>query len=71
VGQRHILAADFRAAIICTSASMAARVRATTMRPLVSLSSRCTMPARGSSRDCGIARQQAIEQVPRQLPGAG
>jgi hypothetical protein len=50
-----------RAAIICTSASMAARVRATTIRPLVSLSSRCTMPARGS-RPAGVARQQAVEQ---------
>ena len=39
-----------------------ARLRATTIRPLVSLSSRCTMPARGSSAARGIARQQAVEQ---------
>ena len=39
-----------------------ARVRATTIRPLVSLSSRCTMPARGSSAAPAVAREQAIEQ---------
>ena len=39
-----------------------ARVRATTIRPLVSLSSRCTMPARGRQRGPGVAREQAVEQ---------
>ena len=33
---------------VMTKASMARRVRATIIKPLVSLSRRCTMPARGS-----------------------
>src|SRR5207237_339254 len=36
-----------RAAIARTSAVIAGRVLATTIKPLVSLSRRCTMPARG------------------------
>ena len=38
---------------------------ATTIRPLVSLSSRCTMPARGSCAAARVMRQQAVEQGAR------
>ncbi len=54
--------ATSRAAIIAPAPSMAARVRATTISPLVSLSRRWTIPARGSSPRLRIARQQAVEQ---------
>ena len=51
--------------------AIAARVRATTISPEVSLSSRCTMPARGSDAGAGVAMQQAIEHRAAQLPAAG
>ena len=60
-----------RAAIMRTSASMTGRLRATTMRPLVSLSNRCTMPARGTCSACASRPSKALSKVPLQLPGAG
>ena len=60
-----------RAAISCTSASIVARVRATTISPLVSRSSRWTMPARGSSAACGSSASRPLSSVPLQWPGAG
>ena len=48
-----------------TSAVTAGSVLPTTITPEVSLSSRCTMPARGSARGPRVARQQAVEQGAR------
>ena len=72
VRQREVLARRPRARrCSATSASMPARVRATTIRPLVSLSSRCTMPARGKPAAAGSCASRPLSSVPLQLPGAG
>ena len=55
-----------RAAMAATSAVCASGVRATTSRPLVSLSSRWTSPARGTRASFGIQRQQRVLQ---RVPG--
>ena len=63
VGQREVLARDLaRCDQLHQARPSHARVRATTISPLVSLSSRCTMPARGSARGLGSQRQQAVQQ---------
>ena len=49
---------------------LAVSLRATTISPDVSLSSRCTMPARATCQ-LGIAVQQAIEQGAAPVAGAG
>ena len=43
----------------------------TTIRPEVSLSSRWTMPARGSAALAGIAREQGVQQGARPVSGSG
>ncbi len=50
---------------------MLARLRATTISPVVSLSSRCTMPARGRFAACGSRASSPLRSVPLQFPGAG
>ena len=60
-----------RASSMRTSAVCAASVRATTSRPLVSLSSRCTMPARGSAASCGSCASSAFCSVRSGLPAPG
>jgi hypothetical protein len=52
-----------------TSAVTAGSVLPTIITPEVSLSSRCTMPARGSVAAACVVGQQAVEQ--RALPVAG
>ena len=52
-----VRACNWRTRSVC-----AVRVLATTSRPLVSLSSRCTMPARGRLASCGRVVQQRVEQ---------
>ncbi len=54
-----------------TRSTCAASVFATTSSPLVSLSSRCTMPARGSSPVAGAWCSSAFSMVPAQLPLPG
>src|SRR5882762_9253097 len=60
-----------RAAIAAMRALCASGVRATTKRPLVSLSSRCTRPARGSRASCGSSARSAFCRVWRALPAPG
>ena len=59
-----------RADSCATSAVCAGSVRATTMTPEVSLSSRWTMPARGSADQRRIAMQQRVDQRARRIAGA-
>ena len=55
-----------------TSAVCASRVRATTSRPLVSLSRRWTSPARGTRASFGSSAEQGVLQgVPRRCPRPG
>ena len=59
----EVLALDgVRARARAPASVCAASVFATTSRPLVSLSSRCTMPARGSARERRRVVQQRVEQ---------
>ena len=60
-----------RASMARTSAVCASSVRATTIRPLVSLSSRCTMPARGTCASFGSRCSSAFCRVPAALPAPG
>src|SRR5882762_4059666 len=56
----------------CRTSSVCARkVLATTRSPLVFLSSRCTMPARGIAANCGERCKSALSSVPFQLPLPG
>ncbi len=61
-----VRACNCRTRSVCASS-----VLATTMRPLVSLSSRCTMPARGSAASAGAWCSSAFSSVPSQLPLPG
>ncbi len=54
-----------------TSAVCACRVRATTITPLVSLSSRWTTPARGTDASAGSRNSSALTRVPVGLPAPG
>src|SRR6476659_8640193 len=60
-----------RADNCATSAVCAGSVRATTITPEVSLSSRWTMPARGSSASPGSRGSSAFTNVPAGLPAPG
>ena len=60
-----------RAAMARTRTSTAGRLFPTTIRPEVSLSSRCTMPARGSPAASAWCASSPLSKVPDQLPGAG
>src|SRR5690606_36258113 len=60
-----------RAESCATSAVCASSVRATTITPEVSLSSRCTMPARGSAASAGSRCSSAFTRVPDGLPAPG
>jgi len=59
------------AAMARDSAVTAANVLPTTIRPEVSLSSRCTMPARGRPAAAAWCASRPFSSVPDQLPGAG
>ena len=59
-----------RASIARTSAVCASSVRATTINPLVSLSSRCTMPARGTCASFGSRCSSAFCKRAGRVAGA-
>ena len=59
------------AASAATSAVCAASVRATTNNPLVSLSMRCTRPARGTRARCASCASSAFCSVCSRLPAPG
>jgi hypothetical protein len=61
-----VRACNWRTRSVCASS-----VLATTIRPLVSLSSRCTMPARGTASMPGTWWSSAFISVPLQLPLPG
>src|SRR5690606_24058923 len=54
-----------------TKAVCACSVRATTITPDVSLSRRCTMPARGTAASAGSRNSRALTRVPLWLPAPG
>ena len=74
-GRRHtargIRAASRVRAAASVRAVCASSVRATTSRPLVSLSMRCTMPARGMAASFGSSASSAFCSVCARLPAPG
>src|SRR5690606_34404736 len=56
---------------MATSAAWVSSRRATSSAPLVSLSSRCTMPARGRAASAGSWCSSALTSVPLRLPAPG
>jgi hypothetical protein len=71
MGQRQVAPVHLARRDGRTRAVTAGRVRPTIITPEVSLSSRCTMPARGSVAAAGSRASRPLSSVPCQLPGAG
>ena len=69
--QRHVLALHVVFAQRLDQCRVGLEVRATTSRPLVSLSMRCTMPARGTPASFGSSASSAFCRVCARFPAPG